>query len=328
MNYNAEVRRALKKECRERVQAQFGRCIGVQLLYMIPSVLITMILYIAIFGKAFNMVLSGSRDENTIASVLAEGMNSSAVWVMALAMILVTGPLTYGMMQFYIKLRRGEEPGVSTLLEPFTSLQSIWMGIKMEFCLSFRSMIWMMIPGFVASVVGTFLSMLFDGFVDERMRIITVIAYLVYFIAQLPVKVKLKEYEAGWVLENDRDGLGVWEATRVGSEAFFGRFGMLFTFMMSFLGWYILEFGLVSVCLLLAVYGLIMMGNTIGLISALLAFLAMLCIIVVLSSFLSAYQNTSFFALYEMFASSPHNFHVAEKEDGFFERDRDTQDGT
>ncbi len=326
MNYNAEVRRALKKECRDRVQAQFGRCIGIQLLYMVPSVLITVILYIAVFGKAFNMVLSGNRDENAIASVLAEGMNSSAIWVIALVMILVTGPLTFGMMRFYIKLRRGEEPGVSTLLEPFTSLQSVWTGIKMEFCLSLRSMLWMMIPGFVASTAGMFLSMLFGSPSDELVRMIMIIAYSLYFIAQLPVKVKLKEYEAGWVLENDCDGLGTWEATRVGSEAFFGRFGKLFMFMLSFLGWYILESVLVAICFLLAAYGLIVMGNTIGLIAAMLALLAMLCIILVLSSFLTAYQNTSFFALYEMFASSPHDFRVAGK-DGFFQGDRDT-DGT
>ncbi len=327
MNYNAQVRRILKKECKERVKAQFGRCVGIQFLYIIPSVLITLILYISVFGKALNMVLAGSSDEAAIASVLAEGMNSNAVWIVALMMLLVTGPLTYGLMQFYIGLGRGEEPGVGTLFKAFTSLSSLWTGIKMEFCLSFRSMVWMMIPSFVASTAGALLSTFFGGPSAEMLSVSMAIAYVLYFIIQIPVRVKLKEYEAGWVLENDREGLGVWEATRAGGWAFFGRFGKLLWFMFSFMGWYILEFVLIGICVIFAAYGLIVMGNVIGIAAAVLALTALVCIALGFSSFLSAYLNTSFFALYELFTTLPNKFRFAENGD-FTEDDNDSWDGT
>ncbi len=305
MNYNSQVRRDIKRECRERVQEQIGRCIGIQFLYMLPSLLTTAILYISIFGRVIYTAMSGNMDERILVEILSEGMGSDIGLLVLLITILVIGPLSYGIMQFYIGIRHGEKVGVSTLFKPFTTADEVWMGIKMEACLTVRSMIWMCVPTIAATSVGMAIAMLFPDAGNLLIDLFMFGVYAVYFIFLLPVKVKLKEYEAGWVVVSKRQELGVWDATRIGGDVFYGHFGSLFGFMASFLGWYLLQFVLTGACASFAAYGLMFIGGTVGVATAVLAFVSMICVTALLSGFISAYESTSFIALFEHFAALP-----------------------
>ncbi len=305
MDYNSQVRRDIKRECKERVKEHIGRCVGIRFLYMLPSLLMAAILYISIFGRVIYTAMSGNMDERILMEILSEGMGSNIAGLVTLITILVIGPLSYGIMQFYIGIRHGEKAGVSTLFKPFTTLDDVWTGIKMEACLTFRAMIWMCVPTIAATSVGMAITMFFSDAGYVFMELFLLGIYAVYIIFLIPVKVKLKEYEAGWVVISNRCDLGVWDATRIGGSVFYGRFGSLFGFLASFLGWYLLQYTLIGVCTFLATYGLLYIGGTVGIATAVLALVSLVCIAVLLSGFISAYVSTSFIALFEHFAAFP-----------------------
>ena len=45
-SFTAETRRQLKREQKARVMENLGRCIGIQLMYLVPYVLLMVILYV------------------------------------------------------------------------------------------------------------------------------------------------------------------------------------------------------------------------------------------------------------------------------------------
>ena len=51
MDYNAQVRRDIKKHCRAQVSEHLGRCIAVQVLYAMPFLLLGAILYLVDFSS-------------------------------------------------------------------------------------------------------------------------------------------------------------------------------------------------------------------------------------------------------------------------------------
>ena len=49
--FNAQKRREIKRECRSRVSARLGTCIGANFLYGLPIILVLLIVYITMFGS-------------------------------------------------------------------------------------------------------------------------------------------------------------------------------------------------------------------------------------------------------------------------------------
>ena len=103
--FTAQTRKEIKKSSKARVTESWGRCIGIQLLYLVPFVLLGAILYVVLFGRAFSMLAQGVTDEYRISLAVMQGTNS--IWVVLFFMLLIGGPLQYGLMRFYIGLQRG-----------------------------------------------------------------------------------------------------------------------------------------------------------------------------------------------------------------------------
>ena len=51
-SFTAQTRRQLKREQKARVMENLGRCIGIRLMYLVPYVLLMVILYVSVFGRA------------------------------------------------------------------------------------------------------------------------------------------------------------------------------------------------------------------------------------------------------------------------------------
>ena len=131
-NFTAETRRQLKREQKARVMENLGRCIGIQLMYLVPYVLLMVILYVSVFGRAFALIAGGvSANDYQLMAALSRGLNT--VWLCIALMLAITGPLQFGLMHFYIGLAHGEDVTVGMLMYPFTSLKSVWAGIRMVF---------------------------------------------------------------------------------------------------------------------------------------------------------------------------------------------------
>lgn len=126
-SFTAETRRQLKREQKARVMENLGRCIGIQLMYLVPYVLLMVILYVSVFGRAFALIAGGvSANDYQLMAALSRGLNT--IWLCIALMLAITGPLQFGLMHFYIGLAHGEDVTVGTLMYPFTSLKSVWGG--------------------------------------------------------------------------------------------------------------------------------------------------------------------------------------------------------
>ncbi|HIY12261.1 MAG TPA: DUF975 family protein [Candidatus Agathobaculum merdipullorum] len=296
--FTAQTRKEIKRTCKGRVINNLGRCIGINFLYLVPFVLLFIMVYLAMFGRVFAMVMAGYTDEYMLSMALTRSMNT--VWLVMLLMIVISGPLTFGMMRFYLGLQRGEDLGVSTLFKPFTSLRSIWTGIKMEFCMTFRSFLWMLGPTIVYMVLAFSLafSAAISGNPNGASAVLTVLNIL-YIIALIPIEVKVMTYNAGWVVLCNDETHSVWDATREASAAFKGQYGKLFVFVLSFIGWYILLLGVTYLCIGLGVAGIMLVAGGTGIAIAVAAFIAAVCLTVLLGAFVNAYELTSFFGMYE-----------------------------
>lgn len=302
--FTAQTRKEIKRACKERVLGNWGRCIGVQFLYSLPFVLLIVLMYAAIFGRVIAMMLAGYQDEYMLTMALASGMNS--VWVSIFLMLVISGPLTFGMMRFYIGLQRGEEPGVSTILQPFTSLRSVWAGIKMEFCLAFRALLWTIGPAIVYVVVVfavTLGSMM--GGRPGNVSAVLIIFYVLFLIALIPIELKIMTYQAGWAALCDDETCSVWDATRDASVVFKGQLGKLFVFELSFFGWSLLSVAVPYVCVLLGVLGLNAVQGGTGIAILVLCIIAALCLLVLLGAFIDTYHMTSFLGMYEYLSMPP-----------------------
>lgn len=306
MESYTQVRRNIKKECRARVTTQLGHCISIRFLYSVPFVLLTLILYITVFGRLFYILLTGGADDRMMEAAITSGMGSNTVWLVLLLMIVLSGPLTYGLMQFYITLQRGGKPEVSTLVRPFTAVRTFWASIRMSACLSARAFLWVLLPLMCVSF-ATAGVLLLAWQLDEW--ILDIIIYVLLLLFLLPVVIKLQTYNAGWVVLHDGDEeQGAWAATAKGASVFHGQYGKVFTFFFSFAGWYILQYALTYLCVYLGFYGLEEIGGAMGTSVAVLAGLALLCISIILDAFLTAYRTTSFIGLYAYFEKLPPTF--------------------
>nr|WP_297274366.1 DUF975 family protein [uncultured Agathobaculum sp.] len=301
--FTAQMRKDIKRTCKRRVMDNLGRCIGINFLYMVPFMLLGVMLYLSMVGRVFAMAMAGYTDEYMLSMAMTQSMNT--VWLVVFLMIVISGPLTLGMMHFYLALQRGEEPGVSMLFKPFTSLRSIWTGIKMEFCLAFRSLLWMIGPTVVYMALG--FSVAFGAAMrgnEGSVSTILTILNILYFIALIPIEVKVMTYNAGWVIVCGDETHSVWDATRTASAAFKGQMMKLFVFVLSFIGWYILLFGIIYLCSGLGVAGLLIVRGGTGVAILVTAIIAAVCLAILLGAFLNAYEMTSFFGMYE-YLSTP-----------------------
>ena len=97
-NFTAETRRQLKREQKARVMENLGRCIGIQLMYLVPYVLLMVILYVSVFGRAFALIAGGvSANDYQLMAALSRGLNT--VWL-CIALMLARAPCSLALCTF------------------------------------------------------------------------------------------------------------------------------------------------------------------------------------------------------------------------------------
>ena len=142
--WNAQKRKECKRKCKAHVAAHLGFCIGANVLYSLPIILLMLIVYLTMFGSSFALLVAGA-DESAVAQAMLRG-TGSGLFTAVLLLLVVSGPLTFGLMRFYTDLTRGGRPGAGAVLQPITSGASLWTGIRMSFCLFLRSLMWTVPP--------------------------------------------------------------------------------------------------------------------------------------------------------------------------------------
>ena len=150
--WNAQKRKECKRKCKAHVAAHLGSCIGANVLYSLPIILLMLIVYLTMFGSSFALLVAGA-DESAVAQAMLRG-TGSGLFTAVLLLLVVSGPLTFGLMRFYTDLTRGGRPGAGAVLQPITSGASLWTGIRMSFCLFLRSLMWTVPPTILLTIGG------------------------------------------------------------------------------------------------------------------------------------------------------------------------------
>lgn len=308
--FNRQKRKELKRACKAHVAAHLGPCIGANVLYALPIILLMLIVYVTMFGSSFALLLSGA-DENAVAQAMLRG-TGSGIFTVVLLLIVVSGPLTFGLMRFYTDLSRGGQPGAGAVLQPITSGASLWTGIRMSFCLFLRSLMWTVLPTFLLTIGAIALAMMsyMSGSADGMTGGLIAL-YVLYGIITFLINIKLLTYNAGWVVLHDNEQYGAWNATRDASAVFRGRFVSLLVFELSFIGWNLLAIAAVYLCVLLGMIGLSIIGGSLGIAILIVSLIAALCVGLVVGSFVNGYYQTSFIAMFDYLATpepQPMNF--------------------
>ena len=224
--WNAQKRKECKRKCKAHVAAHLGSCIGANVLYSLPIILLMLIVYLTMFGSSFALLVAGA-DESAVAQAMLRG-TGSGLFTAVLLLLVVSGPLTFGLMRFYTDLTRGGRPGAGAVLQPITSGASLWTGIRMSFCLFLRSLMWTVPPTVLLTIgVVAVSAMSFMTGSPDSMTGGLIVLYAVYGLVSFLISIKLMTYSAGWVVLHDNEQYGVWNATRDASDVFRGRFGAL-----------------------------------------------------------------------------------------------------
>lgn len=303
MQYTEQTRKDIKRECKAHTLEHLGRCIGINFLYAVPVLLLSLIMLIGIYGPLIGYIMRGGMVTSASIEAFLLGYSShifNTMAIYALLMLLICGPLTFGMMKFYIGMRRGQEPGAGILFKPFSSLRTFWNGIKMSFCLGFRSFLWSILPMIVwiAAMFVMVIVSVASGYSQLSAANYTLL-YVLLFILIFPVIIKIMTYQAGWIVINDNETYGAWAATRDASSVFRGHYGKMVLFALSFLPWIILQY--------IAIYGIVVLGAfSQSVVVFILMLIASVCISILFGAFISTYINTSFIGLYEFFVTAQH----------------------
>ena len=80
-------------------------------LYSLPIILLMLIVYLTMFGSSFALLVAGA-DESAVAQAMLRG-TGSGLFTAVLLLLVVSGPLTFGLMRFYTDLTRGGRPGAA-----------------------------------------------------------------------------------------------------------------------------------------------------------------------------------------------------------------------
>lgn len=306
--FNGQKRKELKRACKAHVAAHLGSCIGANVLYALPIIQLMLIVYVTMFGSSFALLLSGA-DENAIAQAMLRG-TGSGIFTAVLLLIVVSGPLMFGLMRFYTDLSRGGQPGAGAVLQPITPGASLWTGIRMSFCLFLRSLMWTVLPTVLLTISAVAVAMISYGSADG-MTGGFIALYVLYGVVSFLINIKLLTYNAGWVVLHDNEQYGAWNATRDASAVFHGHFVSLLVFELSFIGWNLLAIAAVYLCVLLGMIGLSIIGGSLGIAVLIVSLIAALCVGLVVGSFVTGYYQSSFIAMFDYLATSepqPMNF--------------------
>lgn len=222
MAYSAELRREFKATARSRIREYFWPTMGAVVLGMLPALL---------------------------GSVLYQRGQSMAAMLLYIAIaFFVVLPMQFGMMHFYVARSRGQETPVSTIFCAFGQGRTYRNALVIAIAIFIRSIGWYLLEcvaiGVIAALlVTTNVIMIVNGspmVADGSMAVLTVfVAGVALVVISAVVNVKIRRYDAAYVLMVDHPERSVWEATGECAGLFREHNWELFVFDLSFILWII-----------------------------------------------------------------------------------------
>lgn len=219
MAYSAELRQEFKATARERIREYFWPTMGAVVLGAIPALL------------------------GSVVSQRGQGTAAALLYV-AIAFFVVL-PMQFGMMHFYVARARGQEAPVSDIFCAFGNGRTYRNSLMLAVAIFIRSIGWWLLEAlavvaFAALMVATGTIGMLDG---NRMAFTGVVVLgmalsgAVLIVVSAIVNVKIRRYDAAYVLMIDNPERSVWEATGECAALFREHNWELFVFDLSFILW-------------------------------------------------------------------------------------------
>lgn len=319
MNNFTQLRKQIKQTQKRQVMNNLGKISMAHLIYLIPITLLSIISTFISVNSLTQQVYYFQQ------SSLSSYTLSSYSTLLTILQLVVSGPLTFGLMNFYIRLMREGNASPTLVIHPLTSLKMAWRGIRMELTLAVRAFIVSIGPIILISIILSAIMLELTPEYGQSYAspqsaaypamIFALVACVLFLLVLIFISVKIMMYQAGYLLLQDHDDLGAWKATQRSNNIFRGHFKDLLVFFFSFTPWGILLTVLSILAALPALLPLVsfITGYYSGYYTDPLSLIAGVVITILLeiilsltlSSWLSAYMQTSFFSLFEHIAPAP-----------------------
>ena len=219
MAYSAELRKEFKATARQRIREYFWPTMGAVVLGAIPALL------------------------GSVVSQRGQGA-AAALLYMVIAFFVVL-PMQFGMMHFYVARSRGQEAPVSDIFCAFGNGRTYRNSLVIAIAIFIRSIGWWLLEALVAVafagvLVRTGTIGILDGDVINlpgTLLLELLAASVVLIVVSAIVNVKIRRYDAAYVLMIDNPERSVWEATGECAALFREHNWELFVFDLSFILW-------------------------------------------------------------------------------------------
>lgn len=158
---------------------------------------------------------------------------SLVVFVINLAIFLIAGAVTFGYIQFNMKMLNGEKPKFKDL---FSQFKRFGEGLGVHFFRWLFVLLWTLAGAGVAMVVMIPLALI-TAFAGAGEMFFMIICFVLGFAAGIFIFIKMLDYVLAPYIVYDNPGIGGSEAIKKSKRLMKGNKGRLFGLMFSFIGW-------------------------------------------------------------------------------------------
>lgn len=292
INFDAQMRKAIKAEQKRHVTDNFRKCVDAYLLYGIVVVL----LYFITMGMTLISVMPSMLSTSLTLQFEAVAQFYRGIFLYIILMIIIGSPLAYGLQSFLIKLTHNQNPSPTEVFYPFHSLTSIWRSIRIYCALLVRSLQWYL-PVFVIFCVPatTLAAVAMSDSVSSSNPLNTVLMIacnLFLIIVSVLLAVRVMCYSAAYVIMQEDETIGAWSATQISNSICKGHFKALLAYTLSFLPWLLVYF---CICAVLGIVIALLSFNP----AAILGIVVCVILIALYLIFVSVYMQTTFYAIFD-----------------------------
>lgn len=213
----------IKLRQRKILHTHWRQIFVANVLYMTPLLLIGLLLFARLITRLIDFLPLAQRSFIRIELLMPLiGQALCAALLFLAVRIILGGPLTLGLQNYFIRLSRGQHPTPTTVLLPFHKLQSCSFGIKIKCALYAHSMQWLL----PYLLIGSVLSILLKLWFLLALGVILLLVRILYYQACYTV------------FQTDTP---VWEASIKRSAVFHGNYLTLLRLVLRFSPWLILR---------------------------------------------------------------------------------------
>lgn len=243
MIYDSQLRKQYKAQARADIKAAFWPTMGAVFLFMLPTVLITII---------YQIVLDGTTNTDVMASI---GQIYGALGIYLLAILFIVTPIQFGAKHYFVARARGEQASPTLVFSCFADGKKYLTSIKVVLCILARSIGWILLLVAVSVVVTVAMIFTAIGDMDSvalstRAKILIVMYFIVLIVISMFISVKIRRYDGSYIRMIDAPDASVWAATGSCVPVFKKHNWELLMFDLSFLLWSLLSvitFGIVGI---------------------------------------------------------------------------------